>query len=293
MQLRKSLEKQFSWFCSTNVTINILVPRANKEIVNNFAGLPIKQILYNTEAFEEAQAISEERNKHVKLFESNINFHVPGQLAEELFNNHRRLTLVCPSKVKSLYFQHLPTFRNCSCIQLYCLVKGAIPIGETHFLCELQGIPTDVIEGFPRFASKHIRLGDSVTNTKVKGTLGGFCLFYGREAFLTCAHTMMDWDVLLSTGNKHHKQSESIYFHTGEQILDETLLCGKVVNHSFTHHNPREISTDVVLIEIGNGISVSVDDYANTKGKRQLHYTDLGKIKDHLSRFNVRYLTLR
>lgn len=230
-------KKSLSWFCSKNVAIIIMVPQFIKEIEKNFFGLPIRQILYHCEIFKEAQAISDERTKLVER-DLNIHCHVPGPLAEKLFNNHKRLSFVCPADIKSINFKDsptTPTFYNCSCIQLFCYVKGAIPIGERHFPGELQGIPTDVIEGFPRFSSKTLRIGDSVSNLKVKGTLGGFCLFYGREAFLTCAHAMLDWDTLLSTGHKHHMQPERVHFNTGDKILDPTLLCGKVVNHSFTH----------------------------------------------------------
>lgn len=274
-------KKHYSWFCSTDVTIIIMVPRLIKEVVSNFYGLSIRQVLYHCEVFKEAKAISDEKAKLIEG-DQNIQCHVPGPLAETLFDNHRRLTLVCPSEIKSIDFRHFPTkptFYNCSCIQLYCYVKGAIPIGEKHFPGELQGIPTDVIEGFPRFSSKHIRIGDSVTNTRVKGSLGGFCRFYGREAFLTCAHTMMDWDTLLSVELKHHMQQESIHVYTGDNILDDTLPCGKVVNHSFTQDNPKEISTDVALVEIGNGISVSADDCVKTKGNIPLHFSEFGKIK--------------
>ncbi|CAC5380029.1 unnamed protein product [Mytilus coruscus] len=214
---RRKKAKLSSWFCSTNVSIIIMVPQLIKEIENNFEGIPIKQIAFHCKIFKEAQAISNERTK-----------------------------------------------------------LGAIPIGEKHFPSELQGIPTDVIEGFPMFCSQNIRIGDSVTNLKVSGTLGGFCHFYGREAFLTCAHAMMDWNTLLSAGHQHHMQPESVHFQTGGKILDETLHCGRVVNHSFTHDNPREISTDVAVIELDNGISVSEVDYVNTKGNGQIHYTELG-----------------
>ncbi|CAC5358820.1 unnamed protein product [Mytilus coruscus] len=267
--------KLYSFFCSTNVTIIIMVPQLIKDIADNFEGIPIKQVAYHCEIFKEAKAISKESTK---LLENDLNIqcHVPGPLAEQLFNNHRRLTLVCPSEIKSKNFPTVPMFLTRSCIQVYCYVKGAIPIGENHFPGELQGILTDVIERFSRFCSNKLRIGDSVPNTKMKGTLGGFCRFFGREAFLTCAHTMMDWDTLLSTGHKHHTQLESVRFNTGDNILNETPLCGKVVNHTFTHHNPRTISTDAAVIELDKDISVPLDDYVSTKGNGSLHYTELG-----------------
>ncbi|VDI47050.1 Hypothetical predicted protein [Mytilus galloprovincialis] len=258
-----------------NVTIIILVPKPNREFVNNFSGIPVKQIAYHGELFKEASAISEKRTNLLGR-DLNIQCHIPGPLAEKLFNNHSRLTLICPSEIKSIHFQDKPQFLTSSCIQLYCYVKGAIPIGEKHFPSDLQGIPTDVIEGFPRFCSQKIRIGDSVTNLKVSGTIGGFCLFYGRQALLTCAHAMLDWNTLLSTGHQHHMQPESVHFETGDRMLNETLHCGRVVNHSFTHDNPRETSTDVAVIELDNGICVSEQDYVNTKGKRKIHHRELG-----------------
>lgn len=106
-----------------------------------------------------------------------------------------------------------------------------------------------------------------------------FLSFYGKEAFLTCAHVMMDWNTLLSAGNLHHKQPKSVYFETGDKILNDTLHCRRVINHSFTHDNPKEISTDVAVIELDNAVSVSENDYVNTDGKGSVHYTELGKIK--------------
>ncbi|CAG2201707.1 unnamed protein product [Mytilus edulis] len=196
----------------------------------------------------------------------------------------------CSRLKKSIIHGFVPRM---SLLLLWYLISSkrfAIPIGENHFPGELQGIPTDVIEGFPRFSSKHIRIGDSVTNTRVKGSLGGFCRFYGREAFLTCAHTMMDWDTLLSVELKHHMQQESIHVYTGDNILDDTLPCGKVVNHSFTQGNPKEISTDVALVEIGNGISVSADDCVKTKGNIPLHFTEFGLKSRYLQDGYIRSL---
>ncbi|XP_063448342.1 uncharacterized protein LOC134727877 [Mytilus trossulus] len=265
----------FSWFCSRSVNIFIMVPHLIKEVVNNFSGLQIRQILYRCETFNEAHAISKEKTKRLER-DLNIQCHVPGPLAEKLFNNHRKLALVCSSEIKSTNFPTTPTFYNCSCIQLFCYVKGAIPIGEKHFPGELQGIPTDVIEGFPRFSSKHIRIGDSVTNTKMKGTLGGFCRFYGRDAFLTCAHTMIDWDTLRSVELQHHMQQESVHLYTGDNILDPTLLCGRIVNHSFAYDNPRETSTDVALVDICNGFSISEDDYVRATGIGPINYAAFG-----------------
>lgn len=275
-------KKHFSWFCSTNVTVIIMVPHHIKKVVNIFSGLPVRQIVYHCKTFKEADAISEERAKLLDR-DRNIQCHVPGPLAEQLFNNHRRLSLVCPSEIKSVNFRDfqadltMPKFLNCSCIQLYCHVKGAIPIGERHFPGELQGITTDVIEGFPRFSAKFIRIGDSVTNLMMKGTLGGFCLSYGKPAFLTCAHVVMDWNTLLSPGQLHHMQPTSVYFATGDRILDPTLHCGRVVNHKFIHDNPQEISTDVAVIELDEGICVSEQDYVYTKGKGRVHYRELGE----------------
>ncbi|XP_071181341.1 uncharacterized protein [Mytilus edulis] len=267
--------KPNSFFCSSNVTIIIMVPQLIKDTAENFEGIPIKQVAYHCEVFKEAKAISAESTK---LLENDINIqcHVPGPFAEQLFNNHRRLTLVCSSEIKSKDFPTVPMFLTRACIQLYCYVKGAIPIGENHFPGSLQGIPTDVIEGFPRFCSNKLRIGDSVTNTRMKGTLGGFCRFYGREAFLTCAHAMMDWETLLSTGHKQHTQLESVHFNTGDNILNETPLCGKVVNHTFTHDNSKKVSTDAAVIELDKDISVPLDDYVNTKGNGSLQYKALG-----------------
>ncbi|CAG2227521.1 unnamed protein product [Mytilus edulis] len=61
-----------------------------------------------------------------------------------------------------------------------------------------------------------------------------------------------------------------------EKLFNSHRRLSLVVNHKFTHHNPRKTSTDVALIEIANGVSVSKDDCVNTRGKEPLNYAQLG-----------------
>ncbi|CAC5371599.1 unnamed protein product [Mytilus coruscus] len=125
------------------------------------------------------------------------------------------------------------------CRKSVCDLQGCDSNWRKSFPVELQGILTDVIEGFPRFCSNKLRIGDSVTNTRLKGSLGGFCRFMEEKRFHMCSYN----DGLGNTTfnrTKHHTQLESVHLSTGDKILNETLLCGKVVNHSFTHHNPQK-----------------------------------------------------
>ncbi|CAG2208086.1 unnamed protein product [Mytilus edulis] len=62
------------------------------------------------------------------------------------------------------------------CINLICSVKGVIPVGETYFPLEIEGVQTDVLEGATRLLG-NLRIGDVVENTRTQatGTLG-ICL---------------------------------------------------------------------------------------------------------------------
>jgi hypothetical protein len=120
-----------------------------------------------------------------------IKVNISNTTAKILFDSHSNLALICPSVHRSFSFARKHEVKNELCIQLYCKLKGILPLGEIHFPNSIHGIPTDVIDGEACFISK-LRIGDKIGQLTSTGTLGGFVKYLGFECFLTCAHVMYD-----------------------------------------------------------------------------------------------------
>lgn len=119
------------------------------------------------------------------------------------FSNHRNVTAVQPSLKVTESKQTTE-----SCITVYVLGKGQIPIGESEIPQSVDGYPVDVVDGFwyqthgepwkPNDAQKsftHIRLGASigVEGKKASGTLGAIVEDKNDSSkffLLTCNHVV-------------------------------------------------------------------------------------------------------
>ncbi|XP_060578024.1 uncharacterized protein LOC132735141 [Ruditapes philippinarum] len=125
--------------------------------------------------------------------------------SDRLLRNHQYLSAISGSNVRSERFslgqsEHFVSFQ--SCIVLYVIAKGKIPLHENKFEDNLDGIPVDVREGiFQRTIlpserySKPVKMGCQITSNRTQsfGTLGGF--FYHEDFGLcgvTCAHVVLD-----------------------------------------------------------------------------------------------------
>ncbi|CAC5381194.1 unnamed protein product [Mytilus coruscus] len=133
---------------------------------------------------------------------------VPKSIAKRLFKKHSNLTMVCPSAYKSKGFgTDKFSIDKINCINLFCRIKGIIPIGEHHFPLKINGMLTNVLEG-TSYLTSAVHIGDKIFNSKDEtGTLGGFVKYYGIDTFLTCAH------VIFGKSNIANLQTKDIHFN--------------------------------------------------------------------------------
>lgn len=179
------------------------------------------------------------------MFVSKVNGHV----ASSLFQQHRNLSLICPSNMKSSGYssQHI-VVPTSVCVQLFCHRKGIIPLGDNHFPTNIRGVPTDVLQGRGHFASTTLRVGDKIGTTTSCGTLGGFYHYFGRyECFITCAHVLLGLSKLIvPLDDMSHNNPVDVIFNQqqGNQI------CGNLIRRVFNHDDPSSTSIDAALVDI-------------------------------------------
>ncbi|XP_052086128.1 uncharacterized protein LOC127723528 [Mytilus californianus] len=253
-----------------------------------FYGFSIRIIETNS---KEARFVANQifQNSGTQLIEGNIS----GKVAKDLFGKHSNLSIIYPSSMKSKGFKNTGSHKieNLNCINLVCTVKGVIPVGDTHFPLEIEGVETDVLEGATHLLGS-FRIGDVVEkmNAQSCGTLGGFVKYYGLDTFLTCAHVVFGADIVHSiTKNKIHL--EKCHMMTDKNISDITECI--LIRHTFKHddHNPSETSIDAALAVI-NGGDLNMFNIANDDRRRQC-CTDLGLSSPYLNNNAIDPVTLR
>jgi hypothetical protein len=136
----------------------------------------IKEMQSHTFDIQSADAVLEEMRKCVN------------KNADDLFKKHSNLNVILPSLMKSVgYMSSKHDIKIKPCIALYVSVKGCIPLNETLFEKEIDGFPTDDLEGElepfiggPNQYHTHLKMGVAihanviVENKIFGGTLGGF-----------------------------------------------------------------------------------------------------------------------
>lgn len=181
-------------------------------------------------------------------------------IAEELFASHSKLCLISNSPIKSKKYLKSNKSKQCGkshvehvkepCIQLFCRKKRIIPVGEAHFPRSINSVPTDVLEGYPRMLVQQVTIGSEVgPHNGRTGTLGGFVKFHGKDAFLTCAHVIVDRKYLVSNANRGdiHDNPISVYCkHPG----GGEFRCGKLVNYVFPPEIYEGSSVDAAIIKL-------------------------------------------
>lgn len=237
-----------------------------------FYGFSIRIIETNS---KEARFVAKQilQSSGTQFIEGNLS----GKVAKDLFEKHSNLSIIYPSSMKSKGFKNTGShnIENINCINLICTVKGVIPVGDTHFPLEIDGVETDVLEGATHLLGT-LRIGDKVgkTNTEAAGTLGGFVKYYGLDTFLTCAHVVFGKDIVHSiTKNKIHLEN---YHMMKDKTISEITEC-ILIRHTFKNddHNPSETSIDAALAVIKTG-DFSTFNIANDDTRRQC-CTDLGR----------------
>lgn len=170
-----------------------------------------------------------------------------GHVASSLFKKHRKLSLICPSTIKSSGYGQKHTILACKCVQLFCHRKGIIPLGENHFPRNILGIPTDILQGRGQFASTKLRVGDKIGTATQQGTLGGFYDYLGHKCFLTCAHVLLGLNELtapLDDSSRNRQVDVMLDPQQGQQI------CGKLIRRIFSYGDPGSTSVDAALVLI-------------------------------------------
>lgn len=214
-----------------------------------------------------------------QLIEGNI----PGKIAKVLFKEHSNLSIIYPSSMRSKGFRtpEFHTLEKLDCINLVCKMKGVIPVGETHFPLEIEGVKTDVLEGTTNLLGS-LRIGDMVEsmNAGCCGTLGGFVKYYGLRAFLTCAH------VVFGNENVHSLTKEEIHHancHMMSRINSSDPTECILIRHVFKNNNidPSETSIDAALVVIKDSDIIDMLNIAED-GQGCRTCSDLGNMCFHV-----------
>lgn len=173
---------------------------------------------------------------------------IDGKIASTMFQQHRNLSLICPSFMKSTNYGFDHKVSRTFCIQLFCKRKGCIPLGENHFPSIIKGQLTDVLQGHGYFASTPLRIGDKIGTNTMCGTLGGFYRIAGKfKCFLTCAHVLYSLPTLLAPKDDPSYDEEIKVFLDPQQSKSH---CGDVFRGVFNHDDPNKTSVDAGLVII-------------------------------------------
>ncbi|XP_052090438.1 uncharacterized protein LOC127727061 [Mytilus californianus] len=173
---------------------------------------------------------------------------IDGQIASTMFEQHRNLSLICPSFMKSTNYGFDHKVSQTFCIQLFCKRKGYIPLGENHFPSIIKGQLTDVLQGHSYLASTPLRIGDKIGTDTMCGTLGGFYRIAGKfKCFLTCAHVLYSLPTLLAPKDDPSYDEEIKVFLDRQKSKSH---CGDVFRGVFNHDDPNKTSVDAGLVII-------------------------------------------
>ncbi|XP_062575472.1 uncharacterized protein LOC134237379 [Saccostrea cucullata] len=212
--------------------------------------------------------------EHKYLIEKNTRVEIEECLREfssKLFANHSNLQIVSASGFRSK--QGEIEENSGPCIVLYTSCKGVLPYKEKEFPKCIDGIKTDVREGFfylfPRekrnASSKDIlnplRMGASIGregDINREGTLGGFVIEEAESTcsggvqplyFLTCAHVLFD----TSKGIQSYfpKEEFSVVQPCCGVLADKrNYVCGKHLQSVFPPEHQEGVTVDASLVGI-------------------------------------------
>ncbi|XP_062568952.1 uncharacterized protein LOC134231070 [Saccostrea cucullata] len=181
--------------------------------------------------------------------------------AEKLMSYHSNLEMISASPVKSM--KQGKEIKVERCLVLYCTYKGIIPNGEEEFPHQIEGIKTDVREGFfyfcPRQGSQshvfkssmdyhhQLRMGCNIGKEDLMktGTLGGFVKLNNNEiGFITCAHVLHP-NLPLQDGDK---TATFNVVQPGYGIMKRNEICGVHLKSLC----PYTSTVDAALVKITN-----------------------------------------
>ncbi|XP_060579747.1 uncharacterized protein LOC132736605 [Ruditapes philippinarum] len=186
--------------------------------------------------------------------------------ADDLLQKHSNLNVILPSLMKSVgYTSGKHDIKIEPCIALYVSVKGYIPLNETPFEKEIDGFPTDVLEGEfepfiggPNHYHEHLKMGVaihanvSIGNKIFGGTLGGFInhSVHGLCG-ITSAHVVCDSAELARMKDAKVLSLQKKVYQPIDAGIDESMSeFGEVVLAIYKEGSESESGMEVALIEI-------------------------------------------
>lgn len=241
--------------CSSDIVIVVEVyavedvfPRPNV-----FHGTPITYKVVKGYS-PEANLISKEIDQYQNIEDNSCAVNVSNEQAQQFFSAHSKLCLITKSSLRSKGYsrkKQKQTFVKEPCIQLFCRFKGIIPVGEKHFPTSIDSFATDVLEGYPQLLVKDVKIGSEVGSScrAGTGTLGGFVKFHGEDALLTCAHVVLERDLLGSNANRPemHENPIVVYCKNPDEL---EFKCGKLVSYVFPPELSEGTSVDAAIIRM-------------------------------------------
>ena len=253
-------------------TLNIpvvvaVVKEKHLNVPEHIYDFKLLQRVRNKVSGEAAFCLEKEREEtpfskeEMKILHECITKHSPA-----LLNHHSNIQIISGSRIKCQRFSLSDTKTDRkACIVLYVHIKGVIPVNETEFPKEIEGIPVDVREGcFKTFMyqegagdspeyHRNLTMGCHIANSyQMSGSLGGFMQLPNKSiGCLTCWHifetnksrTDLEKDILA------HKDFQRAVFQPGP-ALEYNFKFGEVIGGIYREGNESEIGVDAALIEI-------------------------------------------
>ncbi|KAJ8304335.1 hypothetical protein KUTeg_017918 [Tegillarca granosa] len=185
---------------------------------------------------------------------------IQNKTVADLFKRHSNLNVVSPSTVKSQNFHDIKSrsIKSQLCIALYCRIKGFIPLDEQPFPSSINGIPTDVREGYctfggcgPKDVQQNLKIGCCIgpSNDITSGTLGGFVEIDNTTCFITCAHIIFDLHELSSNQCSRIVSVVQPTLPNSPHTQAQRTV-GSVKNVVFSPDDHNRISVDAALVTL-------------------------------------------
>ncbi|CAC5406234.1 unnamed protein product [Mytilus coruscus] len=231
-----------------------------------FHNIPITYKVVNGYSLE-ANLIPKEIDQYQNVEDNSCAANVSNEQAQQLFSAHSKICL----KIQGF--------------------KGIIPVGEAHFPTNINSVATDVLEGYPQLLVKDVKIGSEVGSScrAETGTLGGFVKFHGEDALLTCAHVVLERDLLGPNAKRSemHENPIVVYCKNPDEV---EFKCGKLVSYVFPPELSEGTSVDAAIIrmdpfsQISQNV-VAVDSEGHCLKSMYLHrnyidYREIGTIHE-------------
>jgi hypothetical protein len=259
--------------CSNDKLIIITSRTEAKGLPAVYKGLKIKIMDVGGKSTEKSESETLSALLSQNYIDSyHIKVNISSTTAKTLFDSHSNLALICPSVHRSFSFARKHEVKNELCIQLYCKLKGILPLGEIHFPDSIHGIHTDVINGEACFIST-LHIGDKIGSQTHTGTLGGFVKYLDFNCFLTCAHVMYGEKALFgSSSNSTQLPGATAYNYTSCNVVK----CGKVIWRAFDQGDKFKTGVDAALVLLQNNWMMDPMDYVLDSQGNSYPFSKLG-----------------